>query len=191
MAGLKRNEVRNTAVLAWLLDCHGSHGQGKYFLECFLDCLRKILENSEVCALNIKNNHFKNGYQTIPEESFWEEEQSSKQVKESRIDIVIDGRDFLLFIEAKIDAGEGESQIPRYKKIIETYAGKREYGLIFLTPDGRKDKNKTKGVATLSWMQFANYLEKDVQDFIRKMDIREWPLWVMPVLQFCQHIRTF
>lgn len=60
-AGLKRDEVRNTAVLSWLLDCHGSHGQGSLFLECFLESLKGIPENEKALALNINVNYQQTG----------------------------------------------------------------------------------------------------------------------------------
>lgn len=189
VAGLKRDEVRNTAVLAWLLDCHGSHGQGNIFLKCFLDSLQEMPGNENAPALNIKSHHLEGAYRTVPEKVFLENAEDGQT--NNRIDIVVDGNDFLLFIEAKIDAGEGTDQIERYNQIMPACAAGKPCGLVFLTRDGRADQAGTDGLATLSWTQFARSLEREVKRHIKEPDSQKWPLWVMPVLQFCQHIRTF
>ncbi|WP_047023613.1 PDDEXK-like family protein, partial [Enterobacter cloacae] len=40
VAGLGRKEVRNTAVLAWLLDPEGTHGFGRLSLQALLQAIR-------------------------------------------------------------------------------------------------------------------------------------------------------
>lgn len=199
VAGLKRNEVRNTAVLAWLLDCHDSHGQGNAFLRCFLDCLGNIPENENKETIQVCD--IKSAYRTITEKAFTEEdspESAKDRQSDSRVDIVIEGDDLLLFIEVKIDAGEGKEQISRYNRILSNCAAGRKCGLVFLTRGGKEPESVKeaaedviKKIATMSWKRLADRMEQDVKRHIMEPDKQKWPLWVIPVLQFCQHIRTF
>lgn len=205
VAGLKRDEVRNTAILAWLLDCHGSHGQGNAFLRCFLDCIKSIPENEKAKVLEmIQDCNIGSAYRTITERAFTKNSSIEESVKrdsedrqsDSRVDIVIEGSDFILFIEVKIDAGEGKEQISRYVNILSECTAGRKCGLVFLTrsekkPESIKDDDKSKEIAVLGWKRLANYIEKYVRRHTKGLDLQEWPLWVRPVLQFCQHIRTF
>jgi hypothetical protein len=46
--------------------------------------------------------------------------------------------DWLLAIEAKIDAREGENQLERYDEWIDAHSGNRSIFRVFLTPDRRQ-----------------------------------------------------
>ncbi|MCM1129995.1 MAG: PD-(D/E)XK nuclease family protein [Alistipes senegalensis] len=190
VAGLKRDEVRNTAVLAWLLDCHGSHGQGNAFLKCFLESLRSIPENKDAPVLGIKGSCLESVYRTMTERVF--QKNTTEDTRSSdRVDIVIEGNQFLLFVEAKIDAGEGPDQTGRYSQIVSDHAANRRSVLVFLTRDGRNAQAEAKGIATLSWGRLACYLEKAIKKRVMESDSLPQPLWATVVLQFCRHIRTF
>lgn len=56
---------------------------------------------------------------------------------ENRIDIVLEGSDFVLFLEVKIDAPEGHLQLERYARAAKakaTATGKKYAALLYLTP---------------------------------------------------------
>ena len=140
-AGIGTDELRNSAILAWLLDCHGSHGQGASFLREFLACLPGW-DRREIAA----------DYHTRVESSYDEGEPDAPQ-KRSRVDIEVDGPSFLLLLEIKIHAGETNNQLERYCRIGESRKGNRPWALVFVTPDGRPpaDTALYAQVYCLSW----------------------------------------
>lgn len=124
MAGLKRDEVRNSAVLAALFNPVVSGQRGVAFLNMFLDLLRRPdrpgLPQQEDLA---------RGY-TVQTEA------CPLGAADDRVDLSIEGPDFLLLIEVKIGAGEGLEQLSRYDRVLRRKAetlGKRA-ALIYLSP---------------------------------------------------------
>lgn len=176
-AGLKRDELRNSAVLAWLLDCHEDHGQGSGILECLLQSLSSrfpsIDENFP------KKNHAKGVYWTHTESCPLGE-------PESRVDIEMDGREFLLFLEVKIGAQETNKQLDRYLKICPLKAQRRPWGVLYLTRGGllpdRFSYSHPK-LVPIEWKWVASILEEYAkgQSSVASHFIR----------QFADHIRTF
>ena len=55
---------------------------------------------------------------------------------ENRVDVSVEGNGFLLFIEVKIDAGEGHAQLERYDNVLRAKAGLTgmSHALIYLSP---------------------------------------------------------
>jgi hypothetical protein len=118
VAGIDTDEVRNCAVLRWLLDCHGSHGQGEAFLRCFLDSLRTAPLNKASCLTRLPQAvQVHAPYRTVSESAYAEGCPDDK-IPNSRVDIAIENETFLLFIEAKVHAGETGNQIERYNGIL-------------------------------------------------------------------------
>jgi hypothetical protein len=96
-AGLGRKETRNTEVLAWWLDPRGSHGLGAAFLSPFLaHVLDQPPGENELSKAFVRTELQPHGDDA------------------DRIDIAIDLPSFMVWIEAKIDAGEGHRQMQRY-----------------------------------------------------------------------------
>jgi hypothetical protein len=124
LLGLERYEVTtHSVILAELLDPAGSHGQGGLFLKLFLsrigypDFANRITEDPE-CQ---------------DEWLVWRES--------DRIDISIRSprHGLLVFIENKIDAGEQDKQIERYRLLMDAQHHRySERCLVFLTLDGRR-----------------------------------------------------
>lgn len=146
LAGIGHDELRNCSLLAWLLDCSGSHGQGAAFLRRFIDCIREM-DCPEGFPAAPEGSA---SYRTTLESSY--DDVDSGRTR-SRVDIELDGSAFLLFIEAKVQAGEGERQLARYLRIGRVRAGNRPWGLVFITPSGRQpDEEALCGnVACISW----------------------------------------
>jgi hypothetical protein len=190
VAGVGTDEVRNCAVLGWLLDCQGSHGQGTLFLHWLLEAL-SVAPFSRACRAHLPQVlHAHPPYRATVENTY-EQEGSDGVMPNSRVDIVIENESFLLFIEAKVHAGETGNQLERYSSILRSRAGKRPYAMIFLTPTGRPAKDESAGdIVCLSWKQLADSFEARIAADIPK-DSPHPLLWVSLVQQFCQHIRTF
>lgn len=170
-SGLKRNEVRNTAVLAWWLDPQGSHALGDLLIRQFLMCLPS--EQSEK-LLMVLGKGVKVKTESLP-----------LGEKENRIDIEIEGPELLLFVEVKIDAGEGHEQLARYQALIERKQkiyGPQKSAIIYLTRY-QQDKRSTV-VENITWEQLAdNFRSVNLPDDAK--------LTQSLLLQFCDHIETF
>lgn len=123
-AGLKRDEVRNAGVLAALFDPARSGVRAQAFLSAFLTRVqgedRSVLPTPE---------ELKTGYVV-------QTEACPLGASDTRVDLSIEGEDFLLLIEVKIDAGEGREQLSRYAQVLANKAsllGKRP-ALVYLSP---------------------------------------------------------
>jgi len=118
---IERREVKlHSRFLAELLDPCGSHSQKDHFLNLFF----------EVTGLPRPSKPTK--------PSNWRITVEESAAKFGRLDIVLRANGFILAIENKIDAGEQEEQMARYKEWLNMK--KAEFPdqiLIFLTPDGR------------------------------------------------------
>ena len=141
VAGIGNDELRNSDILAWLLDCRGTHGQGAAFLRQLFSCLPGWKERAVAAD-----------YRTRIESSYDENEPGASK-KRSRVDIELDGPSFFLLLEIKVRSGETDNQLERYFRIGEAHKGKRPWALIFVTPDGRSpaDAALHGQVHCLSW----------------------------------------
>lgn len=100
IAGVARNEVRNTAAVAWLLSPQGSHGLEGRVLAAVLNSLcpgQTLTADSVACAIVVA-------------------EERPMGSLDDRIDIAIDTGDQVIFIEAKIDAPFAPGQVDRYRE---------------------------------------------------------------------------
>lgn len=194
VAGVGTDEVRNCAVLAWLLDCHGSHGQGEAFLRCFLESLSTEPTHGKDCAAHLPQPYQINAPYRTTLEKHYNQGGIEEAICNSRVDIVIENASFLLFVEVKIYAGDTGNQLERYKQILKSKTSDRKRGLIFLAPTRRADqKESDEDIVCLSWQHLASHFEAYL-DFRQGADAKVYPqppLWLMLVRQFCQHIRTF
>lgn len=158
VAGLGRKEVRNTAVLAWLLDPEGTHGFGRLPLQAFLRAIRHnrndIPEDYlHYCRVQVETNP--TGDNT------------------NRVDIEIDADNFFLLIEVKIDASEQPEQVARYCSDARLRAMSRPWAVIFLTPRGGKPLTcgldfKPEDVPCISWRHLAIALETSLQSHYKE-----------------------
>ena len=124
LCGLSTDEVRHSAILAWLLDENGSHAHGSLFLNAFAPTIGLELTSDTV------------GYIVSAEFSGFE----------SITDVVIyKAGDFFISIENKINAEEGRDQLNREYRDREKYSNSLNVPInrriaVFLTPDGRQPK---------------------------------------------------
>ncbi|NIK99329.1 PD-(D/E)XK nuclease family protein [Yersinia aleksiciae] len=158
VAGLGRKEIRNTAVLAWLLDPEGTHGFGRLPLQAFLRAIRHnrndIPEDYlHYCRVRVETNP--TGDNT------------------NRVDVEIDADNFFLLIEVKIDACEQPEQVARYCSDARLRAMSRPWAVIFLTPRGGKPLTcsldfKPEDVPCISWRHLAIALETSLQSHYKE-----------------------
>jgi hypothetical protein len=127
------DELRNSMILAWLLDRrieHGTHAQGSLGLQLFLEELQADLDPAR--TLHIEE---------YPHERYWVRREVASS--ESRVDIEIAaGNRFIIHIENKIQSCEGDDQTHREWRDLNRRADSlgippAHRHAIFLTLDGQ------------------------------------------------------
>lgn len=170
-AGVGQDEVRNSAVLHWLLDGFGDHGQGP-------DLLVALLEHLQL-------PHLARLAQKAPYHA--RVERPLSEAGDSRVDIAIEGTDFTVLIEAKVDAPETGDQLQRYHTHLCNMRGLHQRALVFLTPDGRppRDVALHGDIRPLSWAALADVIAVHVA---RHPGLAHQPAGLL-LNQFADHIR--
>lgn len=133
-------EIRHSMILAWLLDkdmtSFGTHAQGGLGFELFLK------------EVGLPSKYALGDYRV-------QREQTSD---ESRVDIEVAARaDFVIHIENKLGAGEGDDQTNREWRDLLKRAeslGCREYYAFYITPKGTMPSNPN--FRPISWRQIAS-----------------------------------
>jgi hypothetical protein len=169
VAGLKRNEVRNAAVLAWFLDPRGSHGFGPDILRRFLALAAEKAPEWPTWSGDLATAHVCTEERPLGSER-------------DRVDIAIDGEDFCFFVEVKIDAPEGRDQISRYLEALREKAQvlrKQHVGVIYLS--SRPASTPAQGFTSLTWRHVAKLLSEAPESGIAGALAR----------QYAQHVRMF
>lgn len=133
--GIESNELSHSKLLAWLLDRrieHGTHAQGSLGFQLFLEELQPELDPDS--TLHVRDY--------AAERRYWVRREVSSS--ESRVDIEIaaSGR-FIIHIENKIHASEGEDQTEREwrdlnKRAEQLRIPQERRHAIFLTLDGKE-----------------------------------------------------
>lgn len=130
-AGLRRSEVRNVAVIAWLLDPRGDHGQGLRFYRCL------SAEAPELLPI------FPPGDEPYVRTERWVDDQS-------RIDIELVGRASVVVVEAKIDAQVLLTQLESYWALVHRRSAGRTMSGVLLTA-GAQVPSGAHGFRPLHW----------------------------------------
>ena len=150
VTGIGRSEVRNTAILAWALNPRGSHDKGADVFNALLAHARK--------KPTVSTDGFPFPSQISRYSIRTEACPFSDQA--NRVDIVVDGSDFTIFIEAKIGAVPDADQVRRYLELSKARAaatGRARYGVIFLAPYwARSLPNLGPHVFTITWHDVAD-----------------------------------
>lgn len=144
MAGLRRNEVRNAAVLASFFSPRACGRLGVDFLDAFLEPLRPnpaIPGRPDLEAgYYVRTEHYASGN------------------GRDRVDLTVEGKSFVLGIEIKIDAPEGPLQLERYVETIRAWGQRqgKSAAVIFLAPfpAGNAD------VSSANWRSIATASRK-------------------------------
>ena len=149
---MERYEVTtHSAIIAELLNPHGSHSQGTSFLKLFLNKFREELkaqkklgelrEKLKQIQKNEEYDKFKVGVETSFKVKVETSKEDKKEEKLGRIDILIESDgiksdsnhsgDVFIVIENKIDAGDQEGQLDKYHR--HASSTEKEPGIIYLT----------------------------------------------------------
>jgi len=166
-AGLKRDEVRNSQVLKWFLDCNADHGFKNRVLDLFLKSLSMKIDTPQQYSTYAENYPINDGL--------------------NRIDIEIESNELLIFIEVKIDANEGFEQLKRYQEVASKKSNGKKWAVIYLTTNGLLPRGyvHSEFLVSISWSDFA----KSILLFIRNKNLQAHNLWLLK--QFAEHIKTF
>jgi hypothetical protein len=147
----RKEVVLHTRLLRHLLDPTASHGQGHLFLRCFFDMMADA---------------HRARFTPPPEpldDSRWVVSKELDLGGEGRLDLLIENstKKYVVIIENKIGAGEGDGQLERYEKWVDERRLKYEKVLVFLTPSGRKpDSTSSNRWIRLSYrMDVAKFLD--------------------------------
>ena len=184
VAALKRNEVRNSFVLAWWLDPRGSHGLGPALLKELLAYMQWDCPVSPSCHVRVESH---------PDGD-----------RSNRVDIEIDDPGFFLIIEVKIDAPEGAFQIKRYCNLAEGRKTVHKRGVLFLTPTGRPPgsvdtdpacvNDPPTRIYPVSWKEMASLLRAALRRHHERIQTKSYPETALVALlarTFCNHIKQF
>nr|WP_246220605.1 PD-(D/E)XK nuclease family protein [Parvibaculum indicum] len=178
VAGLRRDEVRHAAVLAWLLDAKGSHGLGAAVLQEWIGILADRHGGAFPLSLDMH---------VAPYTIFTEN--CPFGAADNRVDIALDGGNSTVFIEVKIDAPEGPDQIRRYLDLAwekSVKSGKDEYAVIFLSPSRPMPTvPDSENVVVASWNTVAEAIRKVVRSRAGGVE------GTRTVLQFAERVARF
>jgi hypothetical protein len=149
VAGLKRDEIRHAAVLAWFLDPNGTHGFKNAIFTSWISSLPQFASLYAQVAAALHQNY------TVAREVY------PAADGENRVDIEISSEFFYICIEVKIDADEGLDQLKRYLEISATKAGKRPSALVFLSREiPRTTSTEPGSVVLTTWSEFSRAVFK-------------------------------
>jgi hypothetical protein len=143
--GYGRLETAHTRTLAWLLDPNGEHGFGNTLLAALLrhlsgrDCSDKLRAKPVQSEVPI-NGSGAQGRLDVLAEGIWEDGESAGWV---------------LAIEAKVDAWEGEDQLLKYEAWLRSRAAGRALFRVFLTPKGRPPETGSEGWEPMSFLNLV------------------------------------
>jgi hypothetical protein len=168
VAGLRRNEQSIVSVLAWLLDAQASHGLGAAVSQAVLQRIR-----DKACA-EFAAGPASSLLATLRTDAACRAdcEVCPFDEQEDRIDLHLQAQDFELFIEAKVDARQGQDQLSRYHTKIRDLArlrGKRAWGIIYLTRHGQipEDAGDLPNILPLSWREVAAAIRHGLQGQVK------------------------
>ena len=177
VAGLKRWEVRNAAVLRALFDPRLCGDQAIEFLDAFLDRLRK----RGILGLPVNT-----ALKCVPPYSIATETWPLGN-DDSRIDLAIEGAQFIIVIELKIDAREGTDQIEKYMNILRLRANLTGKDLSFIYLSPRAPVSLHKDVAHATWADIVAAARRVVQ--VRRTSHRNFNTRLLE--QFESHVASF
>lgn len=170
VCGIDHYELQHSAIIAELLNPHGSHGQGCLYLKQFMETYGSSIN---ISTMDEKNIHVRR------------EEWTSDY--DGRMDIYVeyDTRPFLI-IENKLYASDQSIQLKRYDRDAQQREA-REYEIVYLTLDG-KDASEDSGEGV------AYFRMSYSKDIIKWLDVciehsSRIPLVRETLVQYQNHIK--
>ena len=118
---LSRTEIRHSNMIAWLLNPLENHGLGDSFIRALIKIIIRNGLDDEIEPLELMTASLTD-LQVLRE---WE-----------NIDIFLYTKEFAIAIENKVDSGEHDDQLEKYKKLIEERYNTQKKIYLYLTPTG-------------------------------------------------------
>lgn len=147
---LNRQEIRHSAMLAWLFNPKANHGLGVAPLKILLLQLLNFLpeHNQTDAFLNISKLNATEIDVT-----------TESDIKTGRLDILIEGNRFAIGIENKIDTKDALGQLSKYATYMKQQFPNKLSCLIYLTPEGSAPQELEDEVIQLSYMDIDALIE--------------------------------
>jgi hypothetical protein len=176
-----RLETAHTRTLAWLLDPKGEHGFADALLRALL---RHLAENQQIdgvvvgeiaseCAID-NSDHQKGRLDVLARGSC---EENGQPVR------------WLLVIEAKVDAWEGEGQLAKYEHWLRKEANGRRVLRVFLTPGARPAESGFEEWQPLSYLDLVRIFRKPYGQLSEAPGFHFLRFYLAGVLQDICHFR--
>jgi len=123
--GAVHQEIRHSEFLAYLMSPRQNHGLGDVFVKRFLqEAIANLEFNQEITPIDL---------------DLWDLDDIELRQEWFGIDIlIIDGlHRFAVIVENKIDSGEHDNQLTRYRQIVSQHYPDFKLICLFLTPEGQ------------------------------------------------------
>ena len=144
VAGLRRDELRIASVLAWALDPRASHGKGNLIFRSLIDLLSSSAGSSISFDIDLAAD-YSVSTETCPLGN-----------RENRVDIVVEGKRWVVFIEVKVDAPETRQQLRRYVRAAREKADATKKPIATVLYISNRMTDATPGVLSLDWRAVAH-----------------------------------
>jgi hypothetical protein len=168
-----RLETAHTRVLAWLLDPNGEHGFKETIITALLRHLAPSRSFEELRVGSVKSEYPIKGLGG-----------------KGRLDILAEGTSgeggrggWVLVVEAKVDSGEGESQLDKYEKWLQSHAKGRDLFCVFLTPHGRESETGGDEWEPLSFLELVRVFRSVYRKLSRAQGFHFLRFYLAGVLQ--------
>ncbi len=154
---ISRTEIRHSNMLAWFLNPDENHGFGDKILKGFVQFVIKNNSDDEDIFSTLLMD-----YHDFIIQREWH-----------NIDLlaISDESKFILCIENKIDSGEHDNQLNRYRKIIEEHYPSYKKYYIFLSPNGIESSDPEYWIP-MSYQDVLDIIEKNKNQLEVSTDIK-------------------
>ncbi len=154
---ISRTEIRHSNMLAWFLTPDENHGFGDKILKGFVQYVIKNNSDDEDVFSTLLMD-----YHDFIIQREWHNIDLIAISEESK---------FILCIENKIDSGEHDDQLNRYRKIIEEHYSKYKKYYIFLSPNGLESSDPEYWIP-MSYQDVLEIIEKNKSQLEVSTDIQ-------------------
>ncbi len=168
-----RLETAHTRALAWLLNPQGEHGFGNKLLHALLQRLSGDFGSAGFLVSKVDSKVMIGSSNAL-----------------GRLDVLVEGtwhdekrKGWMLAIEAKVDAQEGDGQLEKYDRWIDSHAAGREILRVFLTIDGRAPDSGGEEWELLSFLELVRIFRSAYNELVNEPGFHYLRFYLAGVLQ--------
>ncbi len=121
LAGLRSDEVRHSALLAWAVDPRSTHGLGRAILEAIWS---RAVSYRDRAGIGVPAHTLMN----VSSARAVHKELVPLSHQARRVDLCIDGDEMVVIVEVKIYAPEGDRQLQEYLEVAKARAAALQHG---------------------------------------------------------------